>query len=432
MSLRNISRLPLRWTPVRRSAVRLLLWKERLGSGLAFDPFSPEFHEDPYPLLQELRRRDPVHWMETARGWLITRYDDVSAILRDPNSSADRSAIKNSIDAVWRRNSTFQRVVETMLISLDPPAHTRLRNLVNTAFSSEMLSLLEPHIALIIDQLLDKASMRGSFDIIRDFAEPMPIGVIARMLGVPPTDQPRFLQWSHTLSAAADIAFSKDILDRADQTVAEMRTYFTPLFEKVRSAPDDSLLSALVRSAEDESRLSVDELHALCILLLAAGHETTTSLVGDGVLALLRQPEQMSRLAEDPSLVDSAVEELLRYVSPIQLTARRATRPFELGGKSIKEGDLLVLSLAAANRDPERFSTPEQLDVGRSDNRHIAFSLGPHYCLGASLARMEAKLTLSRIVGRFPKMKLDPMMPPLRRQVLVLRALDSLPVTVSV
>lgn len=428
MKLADLATMPLRWRAVRSPAIQMLLVKERLQSGLAVDPFSPAFRDDPYPTVHEVRRRDPVHWLETARGWFVTRYDDVSALLRDPRCSADRTPPAHAVDSAWRRESELHAVVETTMLGLDPPDHTRLRNLVNLAFTPRVVADLRPRVERLTEEHLDALAAADAPDVMQDLAEPLPVRVIAELLGAPPGDHARFRRWASDLARALDPAFHRDVIERADRAVVEMRSYFRPLLAERRSEPRDDLLSALVQAETEGDRLSEEELYSFCILLLAAGSETTTNLIGNGLLALLRHPDQLATLQDQPGLIDSAVEELLRYDSPLQATTRRALESFELRGKRIREGDLLVLSLAGANRDPARFDDPDRLDVRRDDNRHLAFGLGVHYCVGAPLARVEGQVVFARLLERFPKLQLVPSKPPIRRDTLVLRGLSSLPV----
>jgi pimeloyl-[acyl-carrier protein] synthase len=426
MTLSDLALVPLQWRPVRVAAIQSLLLKERLQSGVALDPFAASFRDDPYPKLEELRRRDPVHRMETARGWLFTRYEDVSALLRDPNSSADRSPLAKSIDAAWRRHSQFQAMLESSLFGLDPPDHTRLRTLVTHAFTPRVVEQMRSTIEQIVDESLDEVEKRGQMDVVKDLGEPMPLRVICRLLGVPPEDHVLFRRWSTDLALGLDLALKRETIDNADRAVAEMKSYFRGLLKS--REPGDDLLTALVAAEEQGDRLSEDELHAFCILLLVAGHETTTSLIGNGLLAILTSPGQLERLVADPTLVEAAVEEVLRFDAPAQMTSRVATKDMQLHGKRIRRGDLLLLSIAGANRDPERFADPDHLDVGREENRHLTFGLGPHYCVGAPLARLEGQIVFSRLVERFPRMQLIEDAPLQRRTAVSIRSLTSLPV----
>jgi pimeloyl-[acyl-carrier protein] synthase len=427
MKLADLAALPLRAHAVRAPLVRALVTKERLQSGVALNPLDREVRKNPYPALRRIQEHDPVHWSELARGWLITRYEDVSSLLRDPRISADRTP--TTVDAAWRRESEVQAWLEHSLLGLDPPDHTRLRNLVNRAFTPRVVERMRDHIEAIADELLDAAEARGSFDAIGDFAQPLPVRVITELLGAPPEDHHRFAEWSASMAVAFDIAFHKSTIERADRAIVEMRDYFRPLLDERRREPKDDLLTALVEAEEQGDRLSEEELYSFCIILLAAGHETATNMIGNGLLALLKNRDQLEKLVADPSLGESAVEEVLRYDPPPQATTRRALEAIELGGKHIREGDMLVLSIAAANRDPERFVDPDRLDITRTDNRHLTFGLGAHYCIGAPLARMEGQVAFTRLLERFPNLRGQPGNPPKRRNTATVRALASLPLT---
>jgi pimeloyl-[acyl-carrier protein] synthase len=427
MKLSDVSTIPLRSQAVRAPIIRALVAKERVQSGVALNPFDRTFRRDPYPTLRGIQRRDPVHWSDIARGWLITRYDDVHDLLRDPNISADRTPA--TVDAAWRRGSEIQHWLEHSLLGLDPPDHTRLRNLVNRAFTPRVVEQMREHIESLTDELLDRAEHQGSMDAIEDFAQPLPIRVIAELLGAPQEDRPRFAAWSHALSGALDIAFHRRTIEAADRAVVEMREYFGPLLDERRREPREDLLTALVQAEEQGDRLSEDELYSFCIILLAAGHETSTNLIGNGLLALLKNRDQLERLTKDPGLAESAVEELLRYDPPPQATTRRAKPSFELRGKRIRSGDVLVLSIAAANRDPERFEDPDSLDITREDNRHLTFGMGAHYCIGAPLARLEGQIAFTQLLQRFPNLRGQQGKSAKRRNTGTVRALASLPVS---
>ncbi|HJM88332.1 MAG TPA: cytochrome P450 [Dehalococcoidia bacterium] len=427
----NIRRIP----GVVPLAIQLLLLKERLKSGVTFNPLSVRYREDPYPKLRELRERDPVHRMELTGTWQVTRYADVAWILRDPRFSADRDPPDTGlIDHDIVEQSAFVKMLSENLLGLDPPDHTRLRNLVNMAFTPRVIAAMEPRVQAITDQLLDAATERAmhngrQIDVIKDLAEPLPVTVISELLGVPSEDHAQFRRWSYDLARALDPLFEVQILDNADRAVRELTEYFRPLVEARRRAPGDDLISALVRAEEEGDRLSEDELYAFCVLLLGAGSETTTNLIGNGFLALHQQPEQLRLLRDDPSLADSAIEELLRFDAPVQLTSRVALEDVTIGERAVRAGEFIVLSLAGANRDPAQFADPDRLDVTRAENRHLSFSLGNHYCLGSPLARLEARTAIMSLLERFPATSLLDAEPRWREMV-TLRGLTTLPVAV--
>jgi hypothetical protein len=292
------------------------------------------------------------------------------------------------------------------MLFMDAPDHTRLRGLVTRAFTPRVVEGLRPRITELVDQLLDDAAEAGELDVIAGFGRPLPVAVIAEMLGVPGEDQDRFRSWSEALAHTVDPAMTPDTAARAAVAGLEFMEYFHELSEERRQRPREDLLSALVAEEDAGDRLSTDELVANCILLLIAGHETTTNLIGNGTLALLRNPDELARFRAEPDLAKSAVEEILRYDSPVHLTGRGVREDVEIGGVTVPAGDRVTILLAAANRDPAAFDRPDRFDLSRTDNRHLAFSSGPHFCLGAALARLEGQIALSSLVTRFPDLAL--------------------------
>jgi cytochrome P450 len=299
---------------------------------------------------------------------------------------------------------------------------------VTQAFTPRVVEDMRSHIGSIVDDLLDAVEANGSMDLIGDLAYPLPVIVIAEMLGVPPEDRDQFKQWSDRLVAGLDPLVTRDVLALADEAVAELRDYFAPLFVARRAEPRGDLISALVGAEEEGERLNEEELYATCILLLAAGNETTTNLIGNGTLALLRHPDQCVLLRDDPSLIESAVEEMLRYDGPVQLTSRVAMEDVWISGTRIAAGEFAVAILGAANRDPLQFADAASFKVAREDNRHAAFGHGIHFCLGAPLARLEAQIAIPRLLERMPNLQLAESKP-VWRETTVLRGLKRLPVT---
>jgi cytochrome P450 len=391
--------------------------------------FGPEMLADPYRFYARLRSLDPVHWADQYGGWVLTRYADVIAVLRSPNASSERTAA-----AVQRVGPEFQGLYALrshMMLNADPPRHTRQRLLVNKAFTPRTVEELAPFIRSFVDEVLGRAQARGHMDVMADLAFPLPATVIAEMLGIPPQDRDRFKKWSDETAAAVGNLpsnLSPDILRRSMAAMEELVSYFRGIIAQRRTEPRNDLISALVRAQEEGDRLSEEELLANCVLLLNAGHETTTNLIGNGTLALLRHPDQLQRLRDDPSLIPTGVEELLRYDSPVQFTSRILKADMELGGKTLRAGQAALLILGAANRDPEQFPDPDRLDVGRPDNKHVAFGLGPHFCLGAPLARLEGRLVFEALLRRAPGLRLDGP-PPHYRQNFNLRGLESITVS---
>jgi cytochrome P450 len=406
-------------------------WPMRLVAPLfgRWNPFDPERLRDPYPGYRRLQESAPVYRNPLLRIWILSRYADVAAVLRDPSFSVRRleSAAVRRLGAFQKLRPDFREMLERNLLMLDPPDHTRLRGLVAKAFTPRVVERLRPRIQALVDGLLDDAERRGEIELMRDFAYPLPATVIAELLGVPAADGPRFMRWSNDLAALLDPFNAPGGLDAAQAAFVELSGYFRAALAERRREPRDDLLSALASVEERGESLSEAELVSLAGLILGAGYETTANLIGNATVALLRNPGERKRLAEDPGLVASAVEEFLRYESPVQATDRVATRDFEIRGTRIRRGELVVLFLAAANRDPERFPEPDRLDLGRRDNAHLAFSQGPHFCLGAQLARAEAQIAIGTLVRRFPDLE-GPPGPIAWRPSFTLRGPSALPI----
>ena len=392
---------------------------------LHFNPMDPEFLADPYPMYHRLRAEDPVHHSPLGF-WVLTRYEDVVSVLRDPNFA------KEAIAAfVAQRLGVDATVgVGISMLDRDPPDHTRLRSLVSKAFTPRVVEGLRPRIQQIVDELLDRAEAHRSMDLIEEFAYPIPVIVICEMLGVPVEDHERFRGWSLDLARGLDatmLAPGSDVAQRAAASRRALSDYFRELISARRDSPRGDLLTALITAEEAGDKLSEHELLATCILLLVAGHETTVNLLGNGTLALLRHPDQLRLLRENPGMIGSAIEELLRYDGPVQRTARVPSAAAIIDGHKIEAGEMVMPFIGAADRDPAQFPDPDRLDLKRTDNRHIAFGWGIHFCLGAPLARLEGQIAINTMLRRFPKLALATDRPEYR-QSLTLRGLKSLPV----
>jgi cytochrome P450 len=368
---------------------------------------TPKFRHDPYALYARMRREDPVY--RSCQGvWYLTRYVDVDAAVFNPALSSDRERIIRAMQteggAAARMGRLARQGGQTMLTA-DPPDHTRLRKLAVMAFTARRVRGLRPRIEAITNELLDTAVAAGStMDLIAALAFPLPITVISELLGVPHADRGRIRAWSRQL---LDSIVTPEGLELAEQASQALDAYMRDLIRRRRGEPGDDLISGLIAAQQGNDRLSEDELTTTCVLLLLAGHETTVNLIGNGMLALCNHPDQLRRLRDDPRLIRSAVEELLRYDSPAQAVQRVVAGQVKIGGVRLGDGQRVFAMLGAANRDPDRFADPDRLDVGRADNRHLSFGNGPHFCLGAPLARLEGEIAISALVRRLPKLRLD-------------------------
>ena len=403
----------------------------------AGNPFAnPAFLANPYPVYALLRAttpvfRPPIPGYEGPGAAILTRYADVEAVLRDPRFSVDRTRahlFQAFADRFPRQLLQGPDGFRTMLM-MDPPDHTRLRHLVNRAFTPRRVEeRLAPRVEALVDELLGAMSERGEVDVMRDFAEPLPAIVIAELLGVPAADHRQFKQWSSELLAEGPArAFEPGAQERTAALFGRLREYMRGIVAERREAPGEDLISALVEAQEERDALSEGELISTSLLLLIAGHETTTNLIGNGLLALLRNPAQLERLRSEPALLENAIEELLRYDSPVQATVRITTEDVAIGDAVIPKDAATLVLLGAANRDPAAFAEPDRLDLARENVRHLSFGLGTHFCLGAGLARLEARTAFRGLLARFPRMSLATEAPEYRPNPF-LRGLRSLPV----
>jgi cytochrome P450 len=366
---------------------------------------------------------------------VLSRYDDCATILKHPDVSSDqrRSADYKMWTLTNPEAAAFSRSIEGRrpFLFMDPPDHTRLRSLVSKSFTPKRVDALRPRVQELVDQLIDDAIDRGSLEVVEEFAFPVPVIVICELLGVPIDEQETFKGWSRSLARSLDpeMVLPPEVQKERLEAITSFHEYFLELIERLRRDPGPDLLSALVAAEDAGDKLTEDELLGICTLLLIAGHETTGNLIGNAVLALLRHPDQWERLKADPSLVRSAVEEVLRFDPPVQFDGRVAVADIELEHCSLKMGEQPLLILGAANRDPRHFDDPDRFDIGRADNHHLAFGYGLHFCLGAPLARLEAQVALATLAQRLPGMQLVDEHPPYKEN-LVLRGLSELPVTV--
>jgi pimeloyl-[acyl-carrier protein] synthase len=394
---------------------------------------TPDVRDDPFPVYRSLHENQPI--VDTGQNvWMLSRYEDCHAALRDGRLSVEArtsSTYEEFLELSGRAGSPLQELIEELMLFRDPPDHTRLRGLVQKAFSPRRIEEMRPRVETVAGRLLDDLAPRGEMELMADFAYPLPIVVIAEMLGVPARDQDRFKGWAGDLALTLEPVIPPDVRERAEGALDAFRAYFEPLFEERRRDGGDDLLTALVEAEDEGDRLSEEELISNVLLLLIAGHETTQNLIGNGLYALLRNPDQLALVrdrAGDGEFVRGAVEELLRYDGSVQLTARIAREDVEYGGHQIPKGGRLLLLLGAANRDPERFEDPDRLDVTRADRGHLSFSGGPHYCLGNALARLEGEIALRTLLERLPDIELAGDEPPHYRNTVTLRGLEALPV----
>jgi len=373
---------------------------------------SPEIFSDPYPIYHQLREQDPVHWSEVWGCWVLTRYADVIDVLRDYRRFTNVGRIASFLDQLPADvRAQIQPLYDNFTVGMpntDPPEHTRVRGLVNKAFSARVVEGMRPRVQQIVDDLLDQAKGGGGMEVIGSFAYPLPAIVIAETLGVPAEDRDRFKAWSDDIVAfhGTGRPHSETIM-KSTAALLETKAWLLRLIEARRKQPEDDLISALVAAEERGDMLSETELVATCITLLTAGHETTTGLVGNGLLALLRHPDQLRKLRENPALIGTAVEEFLRFDTSFLRAWRLTAEDVEIGGKQIPKGQTLSLMLGAANRDPAQFEDPDRLDITRDPNLHTSFGWGIHFCAGAPLARREAEIAFTTLLHRFPHLKLD-------------------------
>ncbi len=385
---------------------------------------------DAGPWYQQLHAEDPVHWDEAINAWIIVRHDDIMTILQDPRvSSARIMPALQRVPADQRETlrPIYERLAKQIMFT-DPPDHTRLRALMNRAFTARRMDALRPVIQQIVDGLLDRVQDAGRMDLIRDLAYPLPATVIGDLLGVPRSDQDQFKKWSGDFVIfLGNARVAPERVAEALQGVAAFIEYFRGLVAAHRAHPQDDLIGALLSAAEQGAMFDEDELFANCMFVLAAGHETTTNLIGNGLLLLLQRPDQLAALRADPGLIQGMVEEVLRYESPIRCMTRSVRQDLELGGKQLQAGQSLMLVMGAANRDPARYHDPDTFDVTRHEARHLAFGHGPHFCLGAPLARIEGQIAISTVLRRLPNLRLADESPVWEPHILF-RGLQTLPV----
>ena len=373
---------------------------------------SPGFMRNPYPLLHQLREQDPVHWSDAIGGWLLTRYDDILVSFKNTAAFSNENRLGKTVQYLPPAKQTnYKDVVDHYavkgLIHSDPPDHTRLRGLVNQEFTPKVVEQMRPRIQEVVNSLLDAAEAKGEMDVIPDLATALPVGVIAEILGVPPSDRHLMRRWTDDILSFQGVNKPSEAdLSRAQQGLQEIRPYIQNMIEERRRQPRQDLMSKFVALESAGERLSEAELISTCVTLIIAGHETTLSLISSTIYLILAHPAEFQLLREDPSHLDSAIEESLRYENPVSRQARLMKDDVELGGKLLKKGDIVFQMLNSANRDPAYFSDPDRFDIQRKKNRHIAFGFGAHFCVGALLARTETSIAVGTALKRFPNLRL--------------------------
>ncbi|MEC0593574.1 cytochrome P450 [Bacillus spizizenii] len=401
---------------------------------LMFHPHGKEFHLNPFSVLGRFREEDPVHQFELKRfggtypAWLITRYDDCMAFLKDNRITRDVKNVMSQEQIKMLNVSEDIDFVSDHMLAKDTPDHTRLRSLVHQAFTPRTIENLRGSIEQITEQLLDEMEKENKADIMKSFASPLPFIVISELMGIPKEDRAQFQIWTNAM-----VDTSESNRELTNQALREFKDYIAKLIQDRRIQPKDDLISKLVHAEENGSKLSEKELYSMLFLLVVAGLETTVNLLGSGTLALLQHKEEFEKLKQYPEMIATAVEELLRYTSPVVMMANRwAIEDFTYKGHSIKRGDMIFIGIGSANRDPNFFENPETLNLNRSPNRHISFGFGIHFCLGAPLARLEGNIAFNALLKRFPDIELAAAPDDIHwRKNVFLRGLENLPVSLS-
>ncbi|PFO63853.1 cytochrome P450 family protein [Bacillus cereus] len=392
---------------------------------------SAQFKEDAYEIYKESRKKQPilfVNQVEIGKEWLITRYEDALPLLKDNRLKKDwTNVFSQDIKNMYLSVDNSDHLTTHMLNS-DPPNHSRLRSLVQKAFTPKMIAQLDKRIERIADDLISDIERRGTLNLVDDYSFPLPIIVISEMLGIPKEDQAKFRIWSHAVIASPE---TPEEIKETEKQLSEFITYLQYLVDIKRKEPKEDLVSALILAENEGHKLSARELYSMIMLLIVAGHETTVNLITNTVLALLENPNQLQLLKDNPKLIDSAIEEGLRYYSPVEVTtARWAAEPFQIHDRTIEKGDMVVIALASANRDETVFENPEVFDITRENNRHIAFGHGSHFCLGAPLARLEAKIAITTLFNRMPELQIKGNREEIKWQGnYLMRSLEELPLT---
>ena len=382
---------------------------ERIRHGQSINLFSPGFRHDPHQAFADARPRGPIYYSLAIRAWWVTGFEQVREVLRDQRFSSDVRKFPKRADAIRKQIGDDAFRLESFenpsMLNLDPPDHTRIRRLATHAFTAKYIASLEPRIRTIVDRCLDTVANQGSFDLMEALAKPLPAIVIAEMMGLPDSDHARFQAWSEDLIAATATG-DPEVVARGQAASRALIEYFAGIIESRRGNPGDDLIGQLMAAEESGDKLNTQELYNTCLLLLVAGHETTTRLIGNGLYWLLKHPDQLARLRADPTLLPNAVEEMLRFEPPVMATQRFALEDMTFHGVELKRGDILFIGLAAANRDAEVISSPNEFDISREKVQQVSFGYGIHLCIGATLARLEGRVAFERLLDRYPDLSL--------------------------
>ncbi|MFD5820547.1 cytochrome P450 [Streptomyces sp. NPDC127038] len=401
-----------------------------MESSRAFDPWDPAFLADPYPAYEELRARGRVHYYEPTNQWLVPHHADVSALLRDRRLGRTYQHRFTHEDfgrtAPPPEHEPFHVLNDHGMLDLEPPDHTRIRRLVSKAFTPRTVERLKPYVEGLAGELVDRLVEAGGGDLLTDVAEPLPVSVIAEMLGVPDSERAPLRPWSADICGMYELNPSEDAARRAVRASEEFTEYLRGLIEARRKEPADDLISGLIAAHDEGDRLTEQEMISTCVLLLNAGHEATVNATVNGWWTLFRHPAQLAALRADHALIPTAVEELMRYDTPLQLFERWVLDDIEIGGTTIPRGAEIAMLFGSANRDAEVFGNPETLDLSRTENPHISFSAGIHYCIGAPLARLELAASMTALLTKAPGLRLAA--EPVRKPNFVIRGLEGLPV----
>ena len=379
-----------------------------------FNPLAPEVIVNPYPYYHWLRHYDPIHWgvsggSDSLGCWYITRYQDAVSILKDQRFGREIWRIlpdERSREASLAEHPLLATSRQWMVLR-DPPAHTRLRQLVQRVFTPKMIARMGPRITEIADDLITTAQEQGRMEVIRDFSLPFAVIVVAEMLGIPAADRGLFLPWTKSLAAVIEFKQTDDTQEQGDQAIRELNDYLRDIINKRRGDPQDDLISALIAPEDDQQPISEEELLGTCTQLLFGGNDPIAHMIGNGLVALAQYPDQMMKLRNNPNLASTGIDELMRYDSSVQMTFRYALEDAPYNGKAIRQGDMVAIVFGSANRDAEQFPQPDRLDLSRSPNRHLSLGLGIHYCMGAALGRVEGEIAFNLLLKRFPKLDIQ-------------------------